>query len=956
MTLWQRLMSGWILPVTAITLIWVALFLYLNDKRAKLLEDGGATTANLAQAFEQSLAGTIHDVDQTLLFVQALRARDGDNVDLRPWLKSADPDNKLAAQIATTDRYGIVTSSNLRVPETRIDLSDRPHFRYFADHPRDELYISVPVFGRVSQKWTIQFVRTLKTASGDFDGIIVLSVPTEYLVRLYSAVDLGENGRISLIGLDGIIRARAGGITSLGEAADGSVVDLARREKSGHFHGKDQDGVARVGSFRRVAGYPLAVVVEMSERELTDDADQEVPRDLLTAALTSLLVIFLALSATRHRRTAEAAHQLTKLALEHVGVGIMVVNPAGRISMFNAEAQRMLGLPKAIAPGSQYSELIEWQRQNGELTPEHMSPDALKAKLGPKPWSSVPPVFRRTLTDGRIIETRTEALEDGTTVRSFSDITPAQQAQRALTEARDTAEAAVRARAQFFAAMSHEIRTPLNGILGVNDLLRATPLLDEQRDYVNIIQQTGTHLLEMLTEILDYSKIDQIGVELEIIPFDPAAVVRAVVAILKPTASANDLVLDTNVAEDVPRQVLGDPHRVRQVLLNLISNAIKFTPSGSVDVSLSAMFLPGGECRLCFGVKDTGIGIEPQSLNTLFKEFTQTDGSISRRFGGTGLGLAICKRVVDAMGGEIAVQSTPGHGSLFNFSIPVEVHATNPTDKSSVPGSQRDASSAVMARSPTVLLAEDNRVNRLVAAKMLERSGCKVITAENGAAAVAAVQKGGIDLVLMDVMMPEMDGLAATRAIRALPFPLCDIPIIGLSANAFRSDHADGRAAGMNAFLTKPIDSARLIAEIAAVLDITVLEAAPAERVDTPSEVAPDKNLDSALHGLRQMLGDEGADAVISAFCDDAPKIVARLREQVALNSATGAALQAHALAGTAGALELMCLSNQARSLEQAARREGRVPSSAVVAALEQQVNEAIEALRAVRLTPAHTE
>ena len=268
-------------------------------------------------------------------------------------------------------------------------------------------------------------------------------------------------------------------------------------------------------------------------------------------------------------------------------------------------------------------------------------------------------------------------------------------------------------------------------------------------------------------------------------------------------------------------------------------------------------------------------------------------------------------------------------------------------DGSAIDSSQKDPATLVMTRSPTVLLAEDNRVNRLVAGKMLERSGCKVITAENGAAAVAAVQEGGIDLVLMDVMMPEMDGLAATRAIRALRPPHCDIPVIGLSSNAFRSDHADGRAAGMNAFLTKPIDSARLIAEIAVVLDIKVQQVPPEKPPDASSEAASAQNVNTALQGLRQMLGDDGADAVIRAFCDDAPKIVVRLREQVALNSATGAAREAHALGGTAGALELMSLAKQARSLEQAARRDGKVPDATVVTALEEQVNEAIAAFRA---------
>lgn len=935
MKLRQKLLTSWAPPLAAITLIWVALFVYLGDKRSRLLEDGITTTANLAQAFEQSLAGTIREVDETLLFVRALRGQEGNSIDLQPWIKSADPENRLAAQIATADKNGIVTLSNLSIPGKRVDLSDRPHFRHFADNPRDDLYISVPVLGRVSMTWTIQFVRMLKTAAGEFDGIIVLSVPTEYLVRLYDAVNVGKDGRISMIGLDGVIRARAGGSAVVGQVAAGPVIEMARKANNGHFEWTDPtDGIARIGSFRRVAGYPFVVVVEMSKRELLAEANQGVPRDLAVASLLTLVVLLLAISAIRQRTQAESAYKLTKLALDHVGVGIMVVNPSGRISMFNARAQTMLGLPPPITPGTDYDQLLEWQRRNGELTSDHMAPEVLRAKFSTRPWSNVPPVFRRTMPDGRIIETRTEALENGMTVSSFSDITAADQAQRTLTEARDAAETAVRARAQFFAAMSHEIRTPLNGILGVNELLGGTPLSDEQKDYVNIIQQAGTHLLEMLTEILDYSKIDQVGVELDMVPFDPAEVVRAVTSILRPIAVAHDLPLDITIKEGVPLQVMGDPHRVRQVLLNLISNAIKFTPAGQVDVTLGANAASDGSWWLEFAVQDTGIGIEPQSLSTLFQEFTQTDGSISRRFGGTGLGLAICRRVVEAMGGAITVDSTSGKGSLFRFTVPVGA-ATDLTDEMTTRRTSADVASLVMERSPTVLLVEDNRVNRLVARRMLERSGCKVISADNGVDGVKAVSEGGIDVVLMDVMMPEMDGLAATRAIRAMPAPINGIPIIGLSSNAFRSDYADGRAAGMNSFLTKPIDTARLLAEIAAILNIT----------GTPAP--PDKPKASPLRHLREMLGEDATEAVIKAFCDDAPRMMVRLRKHVVANSATGVAQEAHALAGSAGALELMSLCEDARAMEQAARRSGTVPEETTIAALEKQVDAAIFALRA---------
>ena len=927
--------SVWFTPAATIVLIWVALFFYLSDRRSSLLDGGMTTTANLAHAFEESLSRTIREVDQTLLYVRALRMQEGNTIDLKPWIESADPSNRLATQIATTDRNGIITLSNLRPPSSRIDLSDRPHFRHFADDPQDNLYISVPVLGRVSSRWTIQFVRMLTTAAGAFDGIIVLSVSPDYLVRLYGAVDVGRHGRIAMIGLDGIIRARAGGKAAIGMVADGPFVEMARHSDSGQFTWTDpEDDVPRVGSFRRVPGQPFIVVVEMSEQELAATADRAAPGYLTVALALACVVAGLSITAARQRRQAEAAHALTKQALEHVGVGIMVVDPQGRIGMFNSRAGEMLRLPPEIAPGSPYSELVGWQRRRGELSQASQRSEPAHPVSGK--LAGERDVDRIVLSDNRVIETRTEALEDGTTVRSFTDMTVAEEAQRVLTQARDAAEAAVRARAQFLAVMSHEIRTPLNGILGVNELFRATEMTDEQRGFANIIQHTGAHLLEMLTEVLDYSKIDERGVELELIPFRPADVLREVIAMLAWPAASQDLVLDWSVADGVPPEFLGDPYRVRQVLLNLISNAIKFTPSGRVDVSLGGAPFADGQWRLDFAVRDTGIGIEPHLLGGLFQEFSQTDGSITRRFGGTGLGLAICRRVVEAMGGEISVESTLGAGSVFRFNFPATIVSTENNADAKALGRRVDVAALIAQRSPVVLVAEDNQVNRLVARRMVERLGCQVKLATDGAEAVATVQSGGVDLVLMDVMMPRMDGLAATRAIRALPPPFNRIPIIGLSANAFRSDEVEGRASGMNSFVTKPIDSARLSTEIAAALDLQSFIAA---------ETVHD---DHILQNLWLDLGAEVAGEVIAAFGEDAPKMLARMRDQAEAGSAKDVAAEAHALAGTAGTLGLTSLSEAVRAIERDARLTGKIPDQGVLTTLETRLAEGIKMMGTV--------
>ncbi|HQT76885.1 MAG TPA: ATP-binding protein, partial [Rhodopila sp.] len=834
-----------------------------------------------------------------------------------------------------TDRDGIVTLTNLRPPSSHIDLSDRPHFRHFADHPDDHLYVSVPVLGRVSHVWTIQFVRMLKSATGAFDGIIVLSVPPDHLVRFYKAINIGKYGRIAVIGTDGIIRSRAGSGLKVGEKAAGPVLALAAAHDSGHFRWTDpEDGITRIGSFRRVAGSNLLVSLEMAEFEVTAKSDRAAPGYLFIGAVLTLVIIAFSVAASWQRERADAARRLTNLALEHVGVGVMVVSQAGSIDMLNDRARGMLALPDALAAGVPYHDLIALQNGRGELVPANVDPAALPAMLGARPWRDVPPRFRRSLPDQRVIETRTEALQDGTIVQSFADITAEEEAQRSLTEARDAAEAAVRARAQFLAAMSHEIRTPLNGILGVNELLRGTRMSAEQEEYAAIIQQAGEHLLEMLSEILDYTKIDNQGVELERVVFNAGALLQQVAALLRPRAAAQDLAFLLEVADGVPAQVAGDPHRIRQVLFNLIGNAIKFTASGRVEVKLRAEPVPAGGWRLHFTVSDTGIGIDPEALSRLFQEFTQTDGSITRRFGGTGLGLAICRRLVSAMGGQISVETVKGQGSTFHFDVLVEAVVADCSGDAVPAAEPCDPAKLVERRAPVVLVAEDSAVNRLVATRLLERLGCSVRLAENGLEALQAVRAGGVDLVLMDVMMPEMDGLAATRAIRALPGAAGKVPVVGLSANAFRSDEDTGRAAGMNGFATKPIDRKRLATEIAAALN---LRAAPEPPAAPQSPV---------LQELLDTLGAETTMAVIEAFGRDAPMTVRRLMEQAAAEHIAGVAQEAHALAGTAGTLGLVEIRDAARRMEREARASGAIPDAAALSRLEKALLEGVAGLQ----------
>ncbi|MDD5296507.1 MAG: ATP-binding protein [Rhodocyclaceae bacterium] len=376
-----------------------------------------------------------------------------------------------------------------------------------------------------------------------------------------------------------------------------------------------------------------------------------------------------------------------------------------------------------------------------------------------------------------------------------------------LMRAKEAAEAGGRAKATFLAAMSHEIRTPMNGIIGMTELALDSHPGEEVRRYLEVVRSSGESLMTVLNDILDYSKIDAGRMGLESVPLDPRQVVAEVGELFSSRCLEKRVGLIIRVEPEVPGRVLGDPVRLRQVLSNLVSNAVKFTTQGSVTVEVAIIPRAGEKLRLSFRVADTGIGIAPEKLSGIFDPFIQAEDFTTRRYGGTGLGLAISRRIVQLMGGELLVHSEPGSGSTFHFALPMVAV----TESGEAQGPVVQAKAEARGKGRRILVAEDALPNQILIRELLRKQGYDCALVEDGFAALDAWATGGFELVLMDVQMPGLSGLDATRRIRNKEHGTGQhIPIVALTANAFESDRQDCLEAGMDAFLSKPFKADQL--------------------------------------------------------------------------------------------------------------------------------------------------